>query len=358
MNRLLPLCCVLLCTTLCHGAPPPGEAKRIKTKEGRRVFVGTLVDGDAKDAVLGTPAKVMPIPMVKGSLYRIEVKSGAFDPVLRITSSAGKEITRFKSAAGSKSIAEVEFMPTQDDEYLFILSTQTTATGGYKVMVLPLGRPGDAGVSVVDDTLDTALVKEHVLKVRPGKQYTVDLLYLGEGKAPRLSAGDGKIKIDAAALKADPRRARLTHDCKAAGTLNIRVAADQSGRYLLRIKEERAPGSLIELIGGHFVIEDELNKDTPKDKVRVASHAKLYPVQMKAGFVYVIRMLEDSTTLDPYLRLENPAGEQVAADDDADVGNSARIEYECKEDGLYTIVATAYASGTGTYTLSVRERKK
>jgi hypothetical protein len=100
--------------------------------------------------------------------------------------------------------------------------------------------------------------------------------------------------------------------------------------------------------GGALTVQDA------KDKVRTLSHCKTLGYPMSAGKTYQIDMR--STELDPYLRLEDPAGQQVAFDDDGGGFPNARIIYSPKVSGQFTIVCTTYAGGsTGKFTLQVQE---
>src|SRR5205823_789750 len=63
-----------------------------------------------------------------------------------------------------------------------------------------------------------------------------------------------------------------------------------------------------------------------------------------------------STEIDSYLRLENPAGQQVAADDDSGGFLNARIIYRASETGDFKIVCTSFKGGElGKFTLIVRD---
>jgi hypothetical protein len=99
---------------------------------------------------------------------------------------------------------------------------------------------------------------------------------------------------------------------------------------------------------------DQLTNNDPLDKFQKNSRAKVYNYRMKAGTTYTIRMsVRADDGLDPFLRLENPAGMQVAFDDDGDGFPNAKIIYNCSQDGVYRIIATSFNPNVGAYTLSV-----
>jgi hypothetical protein len=111
--------------------------------------------------------------------------------------------------------------------------------------------------------------------------------------------------------------------------------------------------------GKGAAVKAELTKDDPQDKVRAGSHAKTYTVELKAGKSYQIDMVSQEGNprkFDPYLRLEDPDGMEVAKDDDSGGNFNARITYTAEKAGTYKIVATTFVAGmTGKYLLKVRE---
>ena len=102
------------------------------------------------------------------------------------------------------------------------------------------------------------------------------------------------------------------------------------------------------------VVKDQLINADLKDKVRTNMFCKTYTYRMVEGRNYQIDMI--STELDSYLRLEDPAGQQIAADDDSGGFPNARILIRAPKNGDYTIVATTFAAGaTGKFTLIVKD---
>jgi hypothetical protein len=77
---------------------------------------------------------------------------------------------------------------------------------------------------------------------------------------------------------------------------------------------------------------------------------------MIEGKTYQIDMT--SAAFDSYLRLENFAGQEVAADDDSGGFPHARIVYRAPKTEDYTIIATTFGGGsTGKYRVMVKEVK-
>lgn len=98
----------------------------------------------------------------------------------------------------------------------------------------------------------------------------------------------------------------------------------------------------------------ELTADSAKDGVRTNSFCAYFSCAMAKGRTYQIDM--KSKEVDSYLRLENPAGVQVAFDDDGGGFPNARIVYKAEESGAFKIVATTYAGGsTGKFIVTVKD---
>jgi thiol-disulfide isomerase/thioredoxin len=107
--------------------------------------------------------------------------------------------------------------------------------------------------------------------------------------------------------------------------------------------------------------EDKLTADDAMDKVRDQRHAKVYSVKLKGGTTYRIdmRTKDNPQNFDPFLRLEDAAGKQLAEDDDGGGFPNAKLMFKADKDGTYKVVATTFGPGmTGSYTLTVREATK
>jgi hypothetical protein len=113
-------------------------------------------------------------------------------------------------------------------------------------------------------------------------------------------------------------------------------------------------GGQLQLNGGVAFVTGHLVQGDPKDKIRAGSLCKIYTVNLEAGRTYQIDMV--SGEVDSYLRLENPNGQQVAADDDSGGFPNARIIYQCQQAGMYRISATTFGGGMGTFTLKVQQK--
>src|SRR5262249_26337725 len=136
----------------------------------------------------------------------------------------------------------------------------------------------------------------------------------------------------------------------------LAMAGLLAGGRLASAQDEKKEGGEKPLLD----VKDELKAGDPMDKVRMDSFCKIHEVKLQAGKTYKIAM--KSTEIDPFLRLEDDAGKQLAFDDDSGGGPKgldARIVHTIKKDGSYKIIATTYEkSQTGKYTLTVVEASK
>jgi len=112
----------------------------------------------------------------------------------------------------------------------------------------------------------------------------------------------------------------------------------------------------VHTVGAGLKIEAKITNDDPKDRVRRQSNAKVYQVKMTAGKTYTVDMEAADENFDPYLRLEDMAGKQLAFDDDGGDNLNSRITHKAAADGTYRIIATTFGGGdNGAFVLKVRE---
>jgi hypothetical protein len=102
------------------------------------------------------------------------------------------------------------------------------------------------------------------------------------------------------------------------------------------------------------VVDAELTNADLKDKVLTESFCKTYTYKMIEGRTYQIDM--KTGAFDAFLRLENSAGTQVAADDDSGGMLNARIVYRATKTEDFTICCMSLGGGsTGKFQLIVKD---
>jgi predicted RNase H-like nuclease (RuvC/YqgF family) len=80
---------------------------------------------------------------------------------------------------------------------------------------------------------------------------------------------------------------------------------------------------------------------------------KVHEFKMTADKTFIIRLV--SREFDPYLRLEDSTGKQLAFNDDADGTLNSRIAHKASKDDTYRIIVTSFDGRSGAYTLTVDE---
>ena len=81
---------------------------------------------------------------------------------------------------------------------------------------------------------------------------------------------------------------------------------------------------------------------------------KVYDVKLKAGREYRIEL--SSEQFDPFLRVESPAGKELAFDD-ANGRRNARLVFTPPADGVYRVVASHNGDRLGAFRLTVTPTK-
>lgn len=111
----------------------------------------------------------------------------------------------------------------------------------------------------------------------------------------------------------------------------------------------------IQLVKGAFQGNFAFNANDMLDPDR-RNPCKLFVVTFEAGKTYVIdHKRAQQIFFDPYLRLENPNGIQVAFNDDHGGTLDSQIRFTPALAGSYRIIATTLSGGVGEFTLSIRD---
>jgi serine protease Do len=155
-------------------------------------------------------------------------------------------------------------------------------------------------------------------------------------------------------------------------TFNIHVPADTYRQTWARLAKGESWGgqigqqALVQSAGGKIVYEKEgkLTKADPTDKKQQDCYAQVHLFKMVPGYAYTIDMLalnppkksNPKVELDPFLRLEDANGKELAEDDDGAGNLNARIVFRPTEEGEYRIIATTCDPGqSGGYKLVIRQ---
>ena len=106
-----------------------------------------------------------------------------------------------------------------------------------------------------------------------------------------------------------------------------------------------------------FQKSSSLLASDPPNPTRLGTYQKIFEVQLTAGKTYVMDLKHPPTsTLDPYLRLEDAKGKILAEDDDSGGNLDARIVFKAPQTGMYRLAATSFqVKMTGAFILTVTE---
>jgi hypothetical protein len=264
-----------------------------------------------------------------------------------------------------------DMLRRQADQRAAIIQTSFSGTGGVDPLPPITGevRAVGAGGLTISDRLDASDAKDLIRRDSFHKRYKVRL------EAGSLYVIDLKSRdIDSFLRLENDRGEQLLYDDDSGGDLNaqlkFRPAAagvytiiattyheGSTGAFTLTVSKEGGPvpvGAALAVGPGGLNIAVKLTEGDPRDRVRRDSHFKVYEVRMEAGKTYQIDL--ESGALDPYLRLENAVGTQLAANDDFGGTLNSRIEFRPTATGVYRIVCTTFRPGTGDMTLRVVER--
>jgi hypothetical protein len=209
--------------------------------------------------------------------------------------------------------------------------------------------------------------KAFMVKLLEGNTYAIDLRSMTPKFDPlvRLEDEAGKEvgKDDNSGGGVD---AHLVYKPAKTGNFKVIVtaASDELGRFHLIVDQHGNVGTVgtgteVVLMGGAATLSSKLLVNDPRDTVKNESPARSFPIKMSAGKTYVIDMIGKGKTgvdFDPYLRLEDSAGKEVAANDDGGGNFNARITYACTKSGSFTIIATTVHKGAGFFDLKVAEK--
>jgi Bacterial pre-peptidase C-terminal domain len=319
------------------------------------------------------PAKTFLIKLTNGAKYRIDLIGPDLDPVLAIQDGTGKQIA-FDDDGGEGLNSRLDFVAPADATYKFVCAS-LKGTGNITLTVKQTATgktgTGDGGaasgkevkfegqVANSDPTIKLGNRefhgKPHEVKMAAGKKYQLDMVKKDGSIDPLLFLQDKTGKV----LAVDDDgggfpNARIIFPCVKDDTYKLFAAAlTGEGGYTLTIKEVGLTGQeakVHEVGAGGLKIEGKLNKDV---------RSIIYQVKMEADKNYVIDMISpDQKALDPFLKLLDSSGKQLAEDDDGGEGLNARITFRAPAAGTYRIIATSFGNiGNGDFTLEVRQQQ-
>ena len=233
------------------------------------------------------------------------------------------------------------------------------------VAALPVLHAGDergakkaAKPIVIDGTLPagdgkTKPAQSHKVKLTQGVVYVIDLVSKDFDAYLRLEDSGGKL---------------LAEDDDSGGMLNARLFfippataeytlvatcyKPKAGKYRLTVQESSLRAKPLALARGAASAKDRLSIKSPKSPFSPHNSCTLYRIALKDGTKYVVDL--ESADFDAYLTLADASLRPLASDDDSGGKRNARIQFECKQDGDYFLVATGLGQPEGEFELKIR----
>jgi hypothetical protein len=210
------------------------------------------------------------------------------------------------------------------------------------------------------DVEEKGKVSVGVHKIKMSVDTVYQIRVEGDGFRPLISLRPGK--ISPAGQSPDRDVTEMLYYCTEAREFRILVGAnaiqdelEPTNDYTLKVTGTRIDKKPV------LKEKKELTDDDPLRKfaigqLRINSHCKTFPFEMKAKNFYVIDMVrdEDDPQFDPLLFLEDSDGKLVAFDDDSGGDLNARMVFQARRSGEYRIVATTLNPSVGAFTLTVR----
>jgi len=109
--------------------PKPKEV--IKAKEAALNIKGELTDDDAKDKVQGGPSKTYDLAMTAGKVYIIDLKSKAFDALLRLEDASGKQVAINDDATPDTLDSRIVYTAKATAKHKIIATSLDRKTGAF-----------------------------------------------------------------------------------------------------------------------------------------------------------------------------------------------------------------------------------
>ncbi len=322
-----------------------------------------LAPDDPQDAQ-GKPQKIFTHKMQAGKHYVIDMRADPkdLDPRVVVKSASGVVLAE-DDGGGGLFDALLVFSPDHDDDYE-IVTTATRGMGPFTLRVREetgreLGPKGVVlpGTLLDSDPLDATMRAPHQtfnFFFKKGKHYAIDYKSKEFDPYMRLeSMANGHLKYEDVG---GGGHSTLYYSAFRDGIYRlVATSYDQkAGRFDLTVREIPGPKTLDVGKEGQKLAGALDNLD-PVDVVNGRAgtmRCKVFPLKLTAGQKYQIDLT--STQFDPFLRIEDDRGRELAADDDSGGMLNSRLVFTPKSDGVYRVIATQFDNRVGAFDLVVR----
>ncbi|MCS7046007.1 MAG: serine protease [Gemmataceae bacterium] len=330
------------------------------------IYSSQLTRDDPPDRLRLQPAKRFTHKVKAGKHYVIEMRGDPkqIDPWLIVRDSAGRVVAEDDDSGGLLNALVVVSPPKDDDYQITATVYQNASVGPFTLRIReetaqPIDSKGwkfTGNLSPHDprDPVMQSAAQTFNLLLKKDKAYVIDM---------KSRDFDPYLRLENMALV--PLK---NEDLGGNGHSTLYFTPKQDGIYRLVATTydyktgayeitvaEGLPRKIYEIgplglqLGGVLVPTDPIDVVQGKP---TKSRAKVFEVKMKAGVKYQIDLT--STQFDPYLRIENPLGHELAFDDDSGGKLNARLIFAPPADGVYRIIATHFDGRFGDFKLSIR----
>lgn len=222
-----------------------------------------------------------------------------------------------------------------------------------------------------DTNLRVANSPRKVFKVKlfEGKTYQIDLKSGDFDAFLRLEDPQGKeLAVNDDAPGGGTLDSQITYNIAKTGEYRIIATClvARPGKFTLTVaeKDRAAPPAKekmvftakpteLKLKNGKVSLDTEL---TDKDEVAYGKYHKVFTVKLEEGKTYRIEQRsKQGRSFDPFLFLQDADGNDIAFNDDADLGNlDSRIVHKAANSGTYRIITTTFPGRqTGNFVLEI-----
>ncbi|HEY0846260.1 MAG TPA: PPC domain-containing protein [Noviherbaspirillum sp.] len=311
------------------------------------------------------------VSLTEGTTYQFQLNSGAVsgiaDPYLRLLDSAGTQITADDDGgAGTNSL--ITYTATATADYYLsaqgyahnmgsyslvtsaIASADTIAASAATASTVAIGGSGSSAIDTAADqdwwgvTLTAGTTYRFQLN---GGTLTDPNLRLLEADGDFVTSDDdGGTGLNS----------EIIHTAATSGTyyLSAQAFGNNTGTYT--ITADTVVPTVDAILGTTATASTAtVGGAASSGTIDTGGDQDWFSVTLTGGTSYQFA-LDGGTLSDPFLRLLDSNGVQIATNDDGGAGLNSLLTYTPVSDGTYFLSAQAYADNTGTYTLTATSR--
>ena len=318
------------------------------------------------------------VPLLAGHDYRIDLQGADSglgtldDPLLRVLDIFGDELL-FDDDSGEGAEASLTVSVFESGIYFVAAQAFSSETGTFTLSAtdlsvdvedVPASTGTDSALSVggaVSGIIDASGDEDwYLIRLSAGQQYRFDL---DGGESDLGSLDDPVLRL----LDNSGIEIAFNDDRDDGLNSSLIFTADRTGSYYLSAQGFGPSTGAYTLTAGTPGSDRDIPADLQTDATVVIGNVvsgeidtegdqDWYRVSLQSGHEYRFDLQAFDSGLgtldDPFLRLLNDDGQQVAVDDDSGFGLESSIDFTVAEDGDYFLAVQGFEQDTGTFALS------